>query len=161
MPVDHRIRDTIAARGRVPMGGVPGRIPDRDIAAIRERTHRGDRRRLCGIAARRCRLDEGLCPFHEVSVFSCAAGPRVVSLLRLRRGGDVFSFLQKQEHITFVEAVEQMADRSVTASTMRAGGAAIAVNQGTRARLVATEHRGAVLCRTVADPGCAEGAGLP
>ena len=49
----------------------------------------------------------------------------------------IFSFLQKQEHITFVEAVEQMADRVGYRINYEGGGTAIAVNRGTQARLVA------------------------
>ncbi|HMS75071.1 DNA primase [Gordonia sp. (in: high G+C Gram-positive bacteria)] len=119
---------------------MPGRIPDRDIAAIRERTHIEE---IVGdyVALRRAGADsmKGLCPFHDEKSpsFHVRPGRGLFHCFGCGEGGDVFSFLQKQEHITFVEAVEQMADRVGYRINYEGGGTAIAVNRGTRARLVA------------------------
>lgn len=122
------------------MGGVPGRIPDRDIAAVRERTHIEE---IVGdyVALRRSGADsmKGLCPFHDEKSPSFHVRPNrgLFHCFGCGEGGDVFSFLQKQEHITFVEAVEQLADRIGYRINYEGGGTAIAVSRGTRARLVA------------------------
>ncbi|MBD0023852.1 DNA primase [Gordonia pseudamarae] len=119
---------------------MPGRIPDRDIAAIRERTHIEE---IIGdyVALRRAGADsmKGLCPFHDEKSPSFHVRPNrgLFHCFGCGEGGDVFSFLQKQEHVSFVEAVEQLADRIGYRINYEGGGTAIAVSRGTRARLVA------------------------
>ena len=55
----------------------------------------------------------GLCPFHKEKSpsFSRACGAAVLPLLRLRRSGDVFSFVGKIENVGFPEAVRIVAQK--------------------------------------------------
>ncbi len=119
---------------------VAGRIPERDIAAIRERVRIED---VVGeyVALRRGGADsmKGLCPFHDEKTPSFHVRPNHghFHCFGCGEGGDVFSFLQKIEHIGFVEAVEQMADKTGYRINYEGGGTAIRRDRGTRARLVA------------------------
>ncbi len=119
---------------------VPGRIPDRDITAIRERTHIEE---IVGdyVALRRAGADslKGLCPFHDEKSPSFHVRPNHghFHCFGCGEGGDVYTFLQKLEHIPFVEAVEQLADRIGYQINYEGGGASVARDRGTRARLVA------------------------
>lgn len=117
-----------------------GRIPERDIAAIRERVRIEE---IVGeyVALRRAGSDsmKGLCPFHDEKTPSFHVRPNHghFHCFGCGEGGDVYTFLQKMEHIGFVEAVEQMADKVGYRINYEGGGAAIRRDRGTRARLVA------------------------
>ncbi|AZG43563.1 DNA primase [Gordonia insulae] len=119
---------------------MPGRIPDRDITAIREQTQIED---IVGdyVALRRAGADslKGLCPFHDEKSPSFHVRPNHghFHCFGCGEGGDVYSFLQKQEHISFVEAVQQLADRIGYQIHYEGGGTTIVRDRGTRARLVA------------------------
>ncbi|MFW0791822.1 DNA primase [Gordonia sp. CPCC 205333] len=119
---------------------MPGRIPDRDITAIREQTQIED---IVGdyVALRRAGADslKGLCPFHDEKSPSFHVRPNHghFHCFGCGEGGDVYSFLQKQEHISFVEAVEQLADRIGYRINYEGGGTSVQRDRGTRARLVA------------------------
>ncbi|MGB3697696.1 MAG: DNA primase [Gordonia sp. (in: high G+C Gram-positive bacteria)] len=119
---------------------MPGRIPDRDIAAIREQTRIED---VIGeyVTLRRAGADRmtGLCPFHDEKTPSFHVRPNHghFHCFGCGEGGDVYTFLQKQEHISFVEAVEQLADSIGYTINYEGGGTAIKRDRGTRARLVA------------------------
>ncbi|MEU8894564.1 DNA primase [Nocardia sp. NPDC048505] len=117
-----------------------GRIPDRDIAAIRERVRIED---VVGeyVALKRAGADseKGLCPFHDEKSPSFHVRPHlgVFHCFGCGEGGDVYKFLQKIEHVGFVEAVEQMADRVGYQINYEGGGTSVQRDRGTRARLVA------------------------
>ncbi|MDN5760391.1 MAG: DNA primase, partial [Tomitella sp.] len=117
-----------------------GRIPERDIAAIRERVRIED---VVGdyVALRKGGADsmKGLCPFHDEKSPSFHVRPNHghFHCFGCGEGGDVFSFLQKIDHIGFVEAVEQMAENIGYTINYEGGGTAIRRDRGTRARLVA------------------------
>lgn len=117
-----------------------GRIPDRDITAIRESTHIED---IVGdyVALRKAGADslKGLCPFHDEKSPSFHVRPNHghFHCFGCGEGGDVYSFLQKVEHVSFVEAVEQLADRIGYQISYEGGGTSVARDRGTRARLVA------------------------
>jgi DNA primase len=119
---------------------VAGRIPERDIAAIRDRTHIED---IVGeyVALKRSGGDsmKGLCPFHDEKSPSFHARPNhgTYHCFGCGEGGDVYSFMQKIEHISFVEAVEQLADRLNYTISYEGGGPSVQRDRGTRARLVA------------------------
>ncbi|NLU85038.1 DNA primase [Rhodococcus sp. HNM0569] len=119
---------------------MPGRIPDRDIAAIRDRTRIED---IVGeyVSLRAPRGDSmmGLCPFHDEKSPSFHVRPNHghFHCFGCGEGGDVYSFLQKIEHISFVEAVEQLADRIGYQISYEGGGTSVQRDRGTRARLVA------------------------
>ncbi|GAB10796.1 DNA primase [Gordonia araii NBRC 100433] len=119
---------------------MPGRIPDRDITAIREQVRIED---VIGdyVALRRAGADRltGLCPFHDEKTPSFHVRPNHghFHCFGCGEGGDVYSFLQKQEHISFVEAVEQLADKVGYRINYEGGGTSVQRDRGTRARLVA------------------------
>ncbi|MFI5782186.1 DNA primase [Nocardia sp. NPDC051570] len=117
-----------------------GRLPDRDIAAIRERVRIED---IVGeyVALKRAGADslKGLCPFHDEKSPSFHVRPNHSHFHCFGCGesGDVFAFLQKIDHVGFVEAVEQMADRVGYRINYEGGGTSVQRDRGTRSRLVA------------------------
>ncbi|MEV4233896.1 MULTISPECIES: DNA primase [unclassified Nocardia] len=117
-----------------------GRLPDRDIAAIRERVRIED---VVGeyVALKRAGADSmrGLCPFHDEKSPSFHVRPNhgLYHCFGCGEGGDVFAFLQKVEHTGFVEAVEQLADRIGYQINYEGGGTSVQRDRGTRGRLVA------------------------
>ncbi|AFM18080.1 DNA primase, catalytic core [Mycolicibacterium chubuense NBB4] len=118
-----------------------GRIPDRDIAAIREQVNIED---LVGdyVQLRRAGADslKGLCPFHDEKSPSFHVRPNHghFHCFGCGEGGDVYAFLQKIEHVSFVEAVELLADR-VGYTVTYTGGSSTSVqrDRGSRSRLLA------------------------
>ena len=118
-----------------------GRISDRDIAAIRERVSIED---VVGdyVQLRRAGADsmKGLCPFHDEKSPSFHVRPTHghFHCFGCGEGGDVYAFVQKIEHVSFVEAVELLADRightiSYTGSTTTN----VQRDRGSRSRLIA------------------------
>lgn len=91
-----------------------GRISDRDIAAIRDGARIED---VVGdyVQLRRAGADslKGLCPFHNEKSPSFHVRPNHghFHCFGCGEGGDVYAFIQKIEHVSFVEAVELLADR--------------------------------------------------
>ncbi|MGB8403693.1 MAG: DNA primase [Mycobacterium sp.] len=118
-----------------------GRISDRDIAAIRERTRIED---VVGeyVQLKRAGADslKGLCPFHDEKSPSFNVRPNhgQYHCFGCGEGGDVYSFVQKIEHVTFVEAVELLADK-IGHTITYSGAAATHVqrDRGSRSRLLA------------------------
>jgi DNA primase len=118
-----------------------GRIPDRDIAAIRERVHIED---VVGdyVQLRRAGVDslKGLCPFHDEKSPSFHVRPNHghFHCFGCGEGGDVYAFLQKIEHITFVESVEMLADRiGYTVTYTGSSTTNVQRDRGSRSRLIA------------------------
>ncbi|MGN5240709.1 DNA primase [Rhodococcus sp. SJ-3] len=117
-----------------------GRISDRDIAAIRDRVRIED---IVGdyVALKRGGADsmKGLCPFHDEKSPSFHVRPNHghFHCFGCGEGGDVYSFIQKIEHVSFVEAVEQLAERVGYTLSYEGGGPSVQRDRGTRARLVA------------------------
>jgi DNA primase len=117
-----------------------GRIPDRDVAAIRERVRIEE---VVGdyVQLKRAGADslKGLCPFHNEKSPSFHVRPNHghFHCFGCGEGGDVYAFVQKIEHVSFVEAVELLADR--VGHTIRYTGAATSVqrDRGSRSRLIA------------------------
>ncbi|OBA75568.1 DNA primase [Mycobacterium sp. 1554424.7] len=118
-----------------------GRISDRDIAAIRERARIEE---VVGdyVQLKRAGADslKGLCPFHNEKSPSFHVRPNHghFHCFGCGEGGDVYAFVQKIEHVSFVEAVELLADR-VGHTITYTGAAATNVqrDRGSRSRLVA------------------------
>lgn len=116
------------------------RISDRDIAAIREGARIED---VVGdyVQLRRAGADslKGLCPFHNEKSPSFHVRPNHghFHCFGCGEGGDVYAFIQKIEHVSFVEAVELLADR--TGHTISYTGPATSVqrDRGSRSRLIA------------------------
>lgn len=121
-------------------GDRKGRIPDRDIAAIREKVRIED---VVGdyVQLRRAGADslKGLCPFHDEKSPSFHVRPNHghFHCFGCGEGGDVYAFLQKIDHISFVEAVEALADRISYAVTYSGGGTSVQRDRGSRSRLIA------------------------
>ncbi len=118
-----------------------GRIPDRDIAAIRESTRIED---VVGdyVQLRRAGADslKGLCPFHDEKSPSFHVRPNHghFHCFGCGEGGDVYAFLQKIEHVSFVESVEMLADRiGYTVTYSGASATNVQRDRGSRSRLVA------------------------
>ena len=122
-------------------GGGRGRIPDRDIAAIRERIRIED---VVGdyVQLRRAGVDslKGLCPFHDEKSPSFHVRPNHghFHCFGCGEGGDVYAFVQKIEHVTFVESVERLADRIGYTVTYTGGSTTnVQRDRGSRSRLLA------------------------
>ena len=118
-----------------------GRIPDRDIAAIRERVRIED---VVGdyVQLRRAGADslKGLCPFHDEKSPSFHVRPNHghFHCFGCGEGGDVYAFVQKIEHVSFVEAVELLADRvGYTVTYTGASATNVQRDRGSRSRLLA------------------------
>ncbi|MER3389937.1 MAG: DNA primase [Microcella sp.] len=80
---------------------------------------------------------KGLCPFHDERSPSFHVRPQVgfYHCFGCGEGGDVFTFLQKMDHVTFAEAVERLAGRLGYALHYEEGGAVS--DQGNRSRILA------------------------
>lgn len=120
---------------------VAGRIPDRDIAAIRDKVRIED---VVGdyVQLRRAGADsmKGLCPFHDEKSPSFHVRPNHghFHCFGCGEGGDVYAFIQKIEHVSFVEAVELLADRvGYTVTYTGASTTNVQRDRGSRSRLLA------------------------
>jgi DNA primase len=93
---------------------VAGRIRAEDIATVKERTSIEDvvrdhvTLRPAGVGSLK-----GLCPFHDEKTPSFTVRPTVGSYhcFGCGEGGDVISFVQKVEHLTFTESIERLATK--------------------------------------------------
>jgi len=120
------------------IGPVAGLIRRSDIDEVRSRTNLGDivgdyvTLKSAGVGSMK-----GLCPFHDERSPSFHVRPQVgfYHCFGCGEGGDVFTFLQKMDHVTFHEAVERLAGRLGYALHYEDGGSA--PDQGNRSRLLA------------------------
>ncbi|GAA4877020.1 MULTISPECIES: DNA primase [Saccharopolyspora] len=116
-----------------------GRIRESDIAEVRERIRIDD---VVGeyVALRNAGggAQKGLCPFHDEKTPSFNVRPShgTFHCFGCGEGGDVIAFLMKSEHVGFVEAVEQLADRAGVRLTYEGGRPGPQRDRGTRARMV-------------------------
>jgi DNA primase len=117
---------------------VAGLIRRSDIDEVRSRTNLADivgeyvTLKNAGVGSMK-----GLCPFHEERSPSFHVRPQVgfYHCFGCGEGGDVFTFLQKMDHVTFSEAVERMAARIGYELHYEDGGQAS--DHGARARILA------------------------
>jgi DNA primase len=117
---------------------VAGLIRRSDIDEVRSRTNIADivgdyvTLKNAGVGSMK-----GLCPFHEERSPSFHVRPGVgyYHCFGCGEGGDVFTFLQKMDHVTFSEAVERMAARIGYELHYEDGGQAS--DHGARARILA------------------------
>lgn len=92
-----------------------GRINDEDIAAVRERSRIED---VVGgyVALRNAGGGslKGLCPFHDEKTPSFTVTPArgFYYCFGCGEGGDVITFLQRQQNLSFVEAIQVLADKA-------------------------------------------------
>lgn len=91
-----------------------GRINDEDVAAVRERAH------IEEIVSSHVTLRnagagtlKGLCPFHEEKTPSFQVTPArgLFYCFGCGEGGDVITFVQKVDNLSFAEAIEMLADK--------------------------------------------------
>ncbi|WP_295626739.1 DNA primase [uncultured Corynebacterium sp.] len=120
-----------------------GRIPDGDIAAIRERTP------IEEIVAEYVQLKpggadsmKGLSPFKDERTPSFHVRPNhgYYHCFSTGKGGDVFNFLMEMEHLTFPEAVEACAEKIGYRINYEGGGTGRREEPGTRQRLIAANR---------------------
>ncbi len=117
---------------------MPGLIRRSDIDEVRSRTNIADivgdfvTLRNAGVGSMK-----GLCPFHEERTPSFHVRPQVgfYHCFGCGESGDVFTFLQRMDHVTFQEAVERLAGRLGYELHYEDGGQAS--DHGQRARLLA------------------------
>src|SRR2546423_241924 len=109
---------------------MPGRISDSDIALVRERSPIAD------IVGEHLQLRnagggslKGLCPFHEEKTPSFHVTPArgFFHCFGCGVGGDVISFVQQIDHLSFTEAIERLAARSGVELHYEQGGSAPAL----------------------------------
>jgi DNA primase len=120
---------------------VAGRIKAEDIATVKERTSIEDvvrdhvTLRPAGVGSLK-----GLCPFHDEKTPSFTVRPTVGSYhcFGCGEGGDVISFVQKVEHLTFTESIERLAAKLGLELHYEEGGGPRegGVSLGKRSRLI-------------------------
>jgi DNA primase len=117
---------------------VPGRINDEDIATVRERA-RIDEVVGSHVALRNAGSGtmKGLCPFHDEKTPSFQVNPSrgFYYCFGCGEGGDVISFVQKIDNLSFTETVERLADR-VGIQLRYTDGGATQPERGHRLRLM-------------------------
>jgi DNA primase len=124
---------------------VAGRIRDSDIAEVRDRNRIDE---VVGeyVALRRAGGGalKGLCPFHDEKTpsFNVRSTHGTFHCFGCGEGGDVIAFVMKIDHLSFVEAVERLAERVGIQLTYEGGGASVQRDRGTRSRLL-DAHRAA------------------
>ncbi|WP_210505997.1 DNA primase [Naasia sp. SYSU D00057] len=137
-----------------------GRILKADIDEVRTRVNLAD---VVGdyVALKSAGVGslKGLCPFHDERSPSFHVRPQVglYHCFGCGEGGDVYTFLQKMDHVTFAEAVERMAAR-VGITLRYEDGSAPAQEAGNRARLFAANRAAAeFFVEKLATPGADAG----
>jgi DNA primase len=118
-----------------------GRIRDEDIALVRERTS------IVDVISERVTLKsagtgtlKGLCPFHDEKTpsFTVSTARNVFYCHGCGVGGDSFKFLMDAEHLSFVEAIERLADKAgIQLRYIEGGSAPVRPQQGVKQRLIA------------------------
>jgi DNA primase len=123
---------------------VAGLIRRSDIDEVRSRTNLADvvgdyvSLKSAGVGSMK-----GLCPFHEERSPSFHVRPQVgfYHCFGCGEGGDVYSFLQKMDHVSFSEAVELLAGRLGYELHYEDGGQAS--DHGNRARILSANQAAA------------------
>jgi DNA primase len=119
---------------------VAGRIRDEDIATVRERSP------IAEVVGEYLQLRnagggslKGLCPFHDEKTpsFNVTPSRGLYYCFSCAEGGDVISFVQKVDSLSFGEAIERLAARAGIELRYEQGGHVPGQEQGQRRRLVA------------------------
>ncbi|SHJ78460.1 DNA primase [Tessaracoccus bendigoensis DSM 12906] len=116
-----------------------GRINEEDIASVRERSRIED---VVGsyVALRNAGGGslKGLCPFHDEKTPSFQVTPArgFYYCFGCGEGGDVITFLQRQQNLTFVEAVQVLADRAGIVLRVEDDGTGPGQTPGLRKRIL-------------------------
>ena len=91
-----------------------GQVPRETIDEIRSRSDIVEVISECGIVLRPAGQSyKGLCPFHDEKTPSFSVSPQkqIFYCFGCQTGGNVISFIQKHEGISFIETLEWLADR--------------------------------------------------
>jgi DNA primase len=121
------------------LADVAGRIRQEDIALVRERSPIAD------VVGEYLQLTnagggdlKGLCPFHDEKSpsFNVTPANNLFWCFGCQEGGDVISFVQRMEHLTFAEVIERLAAKVGIQLQYEEGGYTQRKDQGQRARLV-------------------------
>ncbi|GAA4018091.1 DNA primase [Allokutzneria multivorans] len=118
---------------------VAGRIRESDIAQVRDRNRIDD---VIGeyVALRRTGgAVKGLCPFHDEKTPSFNVRPShgTFHCFGCGVGGDVISFIQQYEHLSFTESVERLAARVGIQIVYTGGGTgSVQRDRGTNSRML-------------------------
>jgi DNA primase len=118
-----------------------GRIREEDIALVRERTS------IVDVISEQVTLKpagggnlKGLCPFHDEKTpsFTVSSTRNVYFCHGCGTGGDAIRFVMDTDHLSFLEAVERLANRAgIQLRYLEAGPAPVRAAQGQKVRLVA------------------------
>ena len=125
-----------------------GRISEADRERVREAC-RIDQVVSEYVTLRRAGADtlKGLCPFHDEKTpsfqVSVNRGGGRYHCFGCGQGGDVFEFVMAMEHLSFVEAVQRLAERAGVTLSLVEGGASVRQEAGTKARLLAANKAAA------------------
>ena len=142
-----------------------GRIRQDDIESVHERTD------LVKVVADYLPLKKtgrdslsGLCPFHpeKTPSFSVIPAKQVYHCFGCGEGGDAITFLRELEHLTYVEAVERLAQQAGV--TLRYEGDSPAERRAAQRRaalIKANEQAGDLFRQMLADGRGRRGPGLP
>lgn len=122
-----------------------GRIRQSDVEEVKARTNIADivgehvTLKSAGVGSMK-----GLCPFHDERSPSFHVRPQLgyYHCFGCGESGDVYTFLQKMDHVTFAEAVERLAARIGLELHYEDGGGP-AEGQGNRARILAANEAAA------------------
>lgn len=134
---------------------MPGRIRTSDIDEVRARTNIADiigdyvTLKPAGVGSLK-----GLCPFHDERSPSFHVRPQVgfYHCFGCGEGGNVFTFLQRMDHVSFPEAVERLAAR-IGFELHYEEGSGPAPEQGNRSRLYAANQAAEeFFCEQLATP---------
>jgi DNA primase len=118
---------------------VAGRIKADDVALVKERSSIEDVvREHVTLRSAGPGSMKGLCPFHDEKSPSFNIRPAVGAwhCFGCGEGGDVISFLQKIDHLTFAEAVERLAGKLGMELHYEEGGGPREEGLGRRSRLI-------------------------
>jgi DNA primase len=116
-----------------------GRIRDEDVAAVREKS------RIEDVIGEHVQLRnagggnlKGICPFHDEKSPSLSVSPsrNLFHCFGCGVGGDVIRFVERIEHLSFTDAVENLAARAGIQLRYAEGGSGPARPAGQRARLI-------------------------
>ena len=124
---------------RLDSGAMAGRINEEDIAAVRERTRIEDV--IGGYVALRNAGGgslKGLCPFHDEKTPSFQVTPSrgFFYCFGCGEGGDVITFLERQQNLSFVESIQVLADRAGIVLRIEDDGTGPGQSPGLRKRIL-------------------------
>ncbi|MFZ4895755.1 DNA primase [Plantibacter sp. Mn2098] len=119
-----------------------GRIRQSDVEEVKSRVNIADvvgdyvQLKSAGVGSMK-----GLCPFHDERSpsFHVRPGVGLYHCFGCGESGDVYSFLQRMDHVTFAESVERMAQR-IGYQLQYEDGQGGQVDHGNRARLLAANE---------------------